>query len=178
VTVTTPGFTVTRGRDQCLQHEREVRISPGPQCTLHPRSDGNPEACRDESLSRGGISALALPLGGLRFAHIRPVALATVAILGIFSTGVTFYLNYRLIAEEGATTAATVGYLLPVVSVLLGAITVHEDVTVMIILGMCLTLIGVAMTRHRGPASPAVPPRGPQSTPPRHRNRCVSPDGS
>jgi drug/metabolite transporter (DMT)-like permease len=112
-----------------------------------------------QMLAATGISALALPVGGLRFAHIRPEALATVAILGIFATGVTFYLNYRLIADEGATTAATVGYLLPIVSVLLGAIIVHEHVTVMIILGMGLTLIGVAMTRRGGPAPPAPSPR-------------------
>ena len=46
--------------------------------------------------------------------------------LGILGTGVTFYLNYRMIAEEGPTSAATVGYLLPVVSVALGALVLDE----------------------------------------------------
>ena len=45
--------------------------------------------------------------------------LAAVTALGVLGTGVTFYLNYRLIADEGPVTAATVGYLLPVVSVTL-----------------------------------------------------------
>jgi hypothetical protein len=38
----------------------------------------------------------------------------------VFGTGITFYLNYRLLTDEGPTAAATVGYLLPVVSVTLG----------------------------------------------------------
>lgn len=118
-----------------------------------------------QMLAATGISALALPLGGLRFTHIRPDALATVAILGIFATGVTFYLNYRLIADVGATTAAAVGYLLPVVSVFLGAVTDHEHVTVLIILGMGMVLTGVALTRHAGP-----PPIAPS------RRLPVSPD--
>jgi hypothetical protein len=41
-------------------------------------------------------------------------------ILGVVATGITFRLTYRIIAAEGATNAATVGYLLPVVSVALG----------------------------------------------------------
>jgi hypothetical protein len=40
-----------------------------------------------------------------------------------FCTAITFYLTFRAIADEGATNAATVGYLLPVVSVRLRATT-------------------------------------------------------
>ncbi|MDT0570119.1 DMT family transporter [Streptomyces sp. DSM 3412] len=76
-------------------------------------------------------------------------ALLAVAVLGIFGTGVTFYLNYRLIADEGATSAATVGYLLPVVSVALGALFLDERVGTRVIAGMVVVLAGVALTRPR-----------------------------
>jgi hypothetical protein len=55
-----------------------------------------------------------LPAGGLVTVHIGYKALIAVVILGIFATGITFHLTYRIIADEGATNAATVGYLLPV----------------------------------------------------------------
>jgi drug/metabolite transporter (DMT)-like permease len=48
--------------------------------------------------------------------HPDTTALLAVTVLGVFSTSLTFHLNYRLIAEEGPTSAATVGYLLPLTS--------------------------------------------------------------
>jgi len=64
-----------------------------------------------------GLTALTLPAGGLTKIEIGPATLAGVVTLGVLATGVTFHLTYRIIAAEGATNAATVGYLLPVVSV-------------------------------------------------------------
>jgi drug/metabolite transporter (DMT)-like permease len=75
-----------------------------------------------------------------------------VVILGIFGTGFTFALNYQLIADEGPTSAATVGYLLPVVSVALGAIVLHEELTLRVIMGMAVVLVGVGLTRSPGRA--------------------------
>ncbi|MGW7369970.1 DMT family transporter [Streptomyces sp. NPDC054841] len=96
------------------------------------------------------LSALALPTGG-GLAPGRPdaTALVAVVVLGIFGTGLTFYLNYRLIADEGATSAATVGYLLPVVSVALGAVVLDEQLGFRVVMGMLVVLTGVAMTRRR-----------------------------
>jgi drug/metabolite transporter (DMT)-like permease len=96
-----------------------------------------------------GLSALTLPAGGLVSVHVNPATVIAVAILGIFATGFTFYLTYRLIADEGATNAATVGYLLPVVSVVLGAIVLNEELTIRVIAGMIVVLVGVGMTRWR-----------------------------
>lgn len=86
-------------------------------------------------------------------------------VLGIFGTGVTFYLNYRLIADEGATSAATVGYLLPVVSVALGSLFLDERVGPRVIAGMVVVLAGVALTRPRRAAKCLTPRR---TTPPPH----------
>ncbi len=95
-----------------------------------------------------GLAALAMPAGGLEWTDAHPGALLAVGILGIFATGITFYLNTRLIADEGPTTAATVGYLLPVVSVALGSLVLDESVGPRVLVGMAVVLAGVAMTRH------------------------------
>jgi drug/metabolite transporter (DMT)-like permease len=72
----------------------------------------------------------------------------------VFGTGFAFALNYRLITDEGPTNAATVGYLLPVVSVLLGALALDEELNPRVIAGMVVVLAGVAMTRVRRPVEP------------------------
>ncbi|WP_413752140.1 DMT family transporter [Streptomyces sp. R-74717] len=96
-----------------------------------------------------GLTALSLPVGGPASLHIGPTALTAVAVLGIFATGITFHLTYRIIADEGATDAATVGYLLPVVSLVLGAIVLNEEIGLRAVTGMIVVLAGVAMTRRR-----------------------------
>lgn len=102
-------------------------------------------------------SALTLPAGGLTPVHFAWTGIAAVVILGIFATGVTFHLTFRIIADEGATSAATVGYLLPVVSVGLGAIVLGEPFSIRIAAGMVVVLIGVGMTRQRGSAATEQP---------------------
>jgi drug/metabolite transporter (DMT)-like permease len=104
-----------------------------------------------------GMTALTLPAGGLTSIEIDPKTLMVVVILGVVATGVTFHLTYRIIAAEGATNAATVGYLLPVVSVALGAIVLDEGLSLRIVAGMLVVLVGVGLTRRkqRPPAVPA-----------------------
>lgn len=106
-----------------------------------------------------GLTALTLPAGGLTSIEIGPRTLIAVVILGVVATGVTFHLTYRIIAAEGATNAATVGYLLPVVSVALGAIVLDEDFSFRIAIGMVVVLVGVGLTRRRRP-TPAAPAPG------------------
>ncbi|MGI5521588.1 DMT family transporter [Micromonospora sp. CA-259024] len=109
-----------------------------------------------------GLTALTLPAGGLTSIGIGPKTLIAVVILGVVATGVTFHLTYRIIAAEGATNAATVGYLLPVVSVALGAIVLDEDFSFRIAIGMVVVLVGVGLTRRRRP-TPSTP--APEETP-------------
>ncbi|MEU9169222.1 DMT family transporter [Streptomyces sp. NPDC048420] len=90
-------------------------------------------------------TTLSVPVAGPVDADL--TALGAVTALGILGTGVTFYLNYRLIADEGPTTAATVGYLLPVVSVTLGAVLLDERVGLRVLMGMGIVLAGVALTQ-------------------------------
>lgn len=105
------------------------------------------------------LTALTLPAGGLTPVHFDRTGLVAVVILGIFATGITFHLTYRIIADEGATNAATVGYLLPVVSVALGAIVLDEPFSLRIAAGMVIVLAGVGMTRRKGRTPPASAPK-------------------
>lgn len=104
------------------------------------------------------LTAVALPVAG-EAPHLNLTALVAVAILGVFGTGITFYLNYRVLTDEGPTAAATVGYLLPVVSVALGALVLGEPLTPRIIGGMVIVLLAVGLTRWpaqaKAPASSA-----------------------
>ncbi|WP_420711739.1 DMT family transporter [Streptomyces sp. NRRL F-5123] len=95
------------------------------------------------------LSVPALPATGAAPAGTGLRAVLAVTVLGICSTGLTFYLNYRLIADEGATSAATVGYLLPVVSVALGAAVLGEQLGPRVVAGAAVVLAGVAATRWR-----------------------------
>ncbi|MEU9289411.1 DMT family transporter [Streptomyces sp. NPDC048275] len=100
-------------------------------------------------------STLALPTAAP--SHPDATALLAVVALGVLATGVTFYLNYRMIADEGPTSAATVGYLLPVVSVALGALVLDERIGPRVIAGMAVVLAGVAMSRRKRAADTTTP---------------------
>jgi len=58
-------------------------------------------------------------------------------------------LNYRLIADEGATVASTVTYLIPIVALLLGAIVLGEPLTWNLFIGAAIVLAGVALSEGR-----------------------------
>ena len=104
-----------------------------------------------------GLTWVVVPFAGLEAVHLSWPAVIAVTLLGVFSTGFAFALNHRLIADEGATNAAVAGYLLPIVSVLLGAIALHEPITLRVIAGMVVVLLGVSMTRlRRRPPSPVL----------------------
>ncbi|ONI86872.1 EamA family transporter [Saccharothrix sp. ALI-22-I] len=108
---------------------------------------GGPVAVSAAQLTAAtGLGALMLPFDPTP-ATLNVTAIVAVALLGVFGTGITFYLNYRIIEDEGPTSAATVGYLLPVVSVALGAIVLDEPLTPRIVAGMAVVLAGVALTR-------------------------------
>ncbi|MGW3283211.1 DMT family transporter [Streptomyces sp. NPDC001002] len=120
-------------------------------------------------------STLALPVAGPL--HADTTALLAVTALGILGTGVTFYLNYRLIADEGPTNAATVGYLLPVVSVTLGALVLDERVGWRVVTGMAVVLTGVALSSRRRPLSsrrPSLSSRRPMDAPQRGAGNCAT----
>jgi drug/metabolite transporter (DMT)-like permease len=118
------------------------------------------------------------------FTALDPIALSrevvgSILALGALGTGAAYVLNYRLIVEEGATTASLTTYLLPIVSVVLGGLVLAEPVGWNLVAGAAIVLLGVALcerhiTGRRWATIPMYvrPRRGPRRAPPaRHRAR-------
>jgi drug/metabolite transporter (DMT)-like permease len=106
-----------------------------------------------------------LPFAGTQPVQLRADALVGVVVLGALGTGVAYALNYRLVVDDGPTAASAVTYLLPVTSVLLGAVFLGEALRWHVAVGLVLALLGVAATRRDAPAHP----RGRRSQMPRRR---------
>jgi drug/metabolite transporter (DMT)-like permease len=70
-------------------------------------------------------------------------------VLGILGTGVAYVINYALIRTEGAAGASVVIYLLPVVSIAFGATILAEPLTVNLLVGTLVILVGVVLSRAR-----------------------------
>jgi drug/metabolite transporter (DMT)-like permease len=106
-------------------------------------------------LSTGQMVAGAVLLGALTpGVTLQPITLTTsvvvsVVVLGVAGTGIAYVLNYRLIADEGATAASTVTYLLPIVAVLLGLAVLAEPVGWNLAVGALIVLAGVALSEGR-----------------------------
>ena len=92
------------------------------------------------------LSTLLLPFGGSA-PPLRMDAWIAIAILGVLGTGIAYVINYRLIVNRGASGAALVTYLIPVVAVTVGAATLNERITLNVIGGAAVVLIGVALIR-------------------------------
>jgi drug/metabolite transporter (DMT)-like permease len=115
-------------------------------------------------LSTGQMTAgatlllLTTPAVSRQPASVTAAVVTSVLVLGVVGTGLAYVLNYRLIADEGATAASTVTYLIPVVAVALGAVVLNEPLTWNLFLGALVVLGGVALSEGRlmtsGPGSP------------------------
>ncbi|GHE20198.1 DMT family transporter [Halomonas urumqiensis] len=77
------------------------------------------------------------PISGLVWAN----ALA----LAMLSTTVAFMLYFALLASAGATATSTVTFLVPVSALLWGYLLLGEGLTVQILTGMAITLVGTAI---------------------------------
>ena len=86
-----------------------------------------------------------------RFAAGPWAALAILAILGILGTGLAYIINYALIRNEGPTRASVVTYLVPLVSIILGATALNEPLTPNLLTGSTLILTGIALSRRTSP---------------------------
>lgn len=127
---------------------------------LTGRGDGPLALSAAQLLAATAWSAPGLAAAGGGPVRVTWAGVLAVVVLGVFATGLTFHLNYRMIAEEGPTAAATVGYLLPVVSVGLGAVVLDEALSARVVAGMAVVLVGVALTRVRSREARALEPVG------------------
>lgn len=89
------------------------------------------------------ITLFFIPLLGWQPISYAATPVIALAILGVACTGLAYILNYRIITDDGATAAAIVVYLLPVVSILLGFIVLSETIPLQVIIGMIIVLVGV-----------------------------------
>ncbi len=81
----------------------------------------------------------------VRTLHLN-VILAVTA-LGALGSGVAFVLNYRVIRLAGATTSASVTYLMPVVAIAAGVLVRHETLNWYEPVGALVILLGVAVSQ-------------------------------
>jgi len=103
------------------------------------------------------MAALVLPFDGVQPIRWDGPALLAVVVLGVFGTGFAFLIQHAQIAKEGPTAASMVAYLLPVVSVLLGVVFLHEALTVREGLGMVIVLVGVGLTKRKATVVTSAP---------------------
>jgi drug/metabolite transporter (DMT)-like permease len=96
--------------------------------------------------------ALALPTIGST--HLRLPSIAAMVFLGVGGSGIGFLLYYFMMNTLGATRATTVTFLLPVTAVFWGASLLNEAITIPILAGMVVILLGVFLaSRPRRPAA-------------------------
>lgn len=73
-------------------------------------------------------------------------AIGSVLLIGTICTGVAYILFFRLIAQLGPAKAISVTYLIPAFGILWGAIFLNEKISLTMLLGGVVILIGVALT--------------------------------
>ena len=75
-----------------------------------------------------------------------PTIMLSVLVLALFSTALAYILYFRLIQNVGSTKALSVSYLIPLFAMLWGAIMLKEPITLSMVFGCSLILLGTAIT--------------------------------
>ncbi len=81
--------------------------------------------------------------------HLTLSVAICVLTLGAFGTGIAYIWSTNIVASWGATNAAMVTYVIPLVGVLLGLLVLSESVTWNEPLGAALVLFGIAVSQNR-----------------------------
>jgi drug/metabolite transporter (DMT)-like permease len=81
-----------------------------------------------------------------------------VAVLAIVCTALAFIVFFALIAEVGPVRATVITYVNPAVAAILGALVLHESLTVWMGIGFALVLAGSALATRRAKPSPEPAP--------------------
>ena len=114
------------------------------------------------------MSALVLLIPGIWLWPSSPISLlawGNAISLATLSTTLAFLLYFGLLANAGATATSTVTFLVPVSALVWGYLLLGETLSLQIIAGMVITLIGTAIAtnllrlKSRGPLPPTHPPR-------------------
>ena len=101
--------------------------------------------------------ALAVAAPTIGTTHLRLPSIAAMIFLGAGGSGIAFLLYYFMMNTLGATRATTVTFLVPVTAVFWGATLLREAITIPILAGMGVILLGLFLTsRPRKPRAPAL----------------------
>lgn len=113
-----------------------------------------------------GVSGLSITVGSLLFAsltlmpfafYFRPEQIPdgsiwiSVIALGVLCTGIAYLMFYRLIGRIGSHRAISSTFMVPMFSIVWGAIFLGEPITYYMIAGCVLVLLGVSMTTGKLP---------------------------
>ena len=81
----------------------------------------------------------------------------SVAVLGAVCTAFTFILFFSLVAEVGPARTTVITYINPAVAVILGVLVLSEPITLGLIVGFPLILLGSFLATRKGPAFESEP---------------------
>jgi drug/metabolite transporter (DMT)-like permease len=125
------------------------------------------------------LLGVTIPFAAPPTAHIGPDGLASILTLGVLGTGVAYLFNYAIIRAAGATTAATVTYVVPLFSTILGVVVLSEPVVWNQPVGALILLLGVAVSQGAfSPGARAGPAADGSGSPRRWRRRARPRRGS
>lgn len=81
----------------------------------------------------------------------------SVIVLGVLCTAIAFVLLFRLIAEAGPSRTVVITYLNPVVAVILSVVFLSEPLTLGILIGFPMVLLGSILATRRAPVTEGSP---------------------
>lgn len=95
---------------------------------------------------------LLLPLAAFQIPQHAPswAAIGSIVTLAIAGTALASMMYYWLLVRVGATGTLLVTYLLPVFALIWGALLLNEQITLLALLGLCLVLLGIAISSGTG----------------------------
>jgi drug/metabolite transporter (DMT)-like permease len=80
-----------------------------------------------------------------------------VAVLGVVCTALAFILFFSLVAEVGPSRTTVITYINPAVAVVLGVLVLSEPITLGLVIGFPLILIGSYLATRKAPAFESEP---------------------
>jgi drug/metabolite transporter (DMT)-like permease len=96
-------------------------------------------------------SIIALPIAApaLPHVHLELLSMAGVLALGVAGSGVAYLLYYYTMNTLGPVRATGVTFVVPITAVFWGVVLLHEVLTLPVIMGMLVILVGVVLTNLR-----------------------------
>ena len=96
------------------------------------------------------LAPFAITTTAMEGADITWRRIGAILLLGVVGTGVAYVLNFRIIAELGATRASLVTYIIPIVAVAVGIVVLDEPFGWRIVAGGGLIIAGVFLVNSSG----------------------------